>query len=203
MPALGRFVISQLSFFTNGLEKGHSPHRAVACAVDCWSASLASRGYWKRNLHLRILNIHLQTSHCRHALPQTLRFILSFNGRELSFFIHVQGHKYWSSKIKTESQTAQDDEPVWCYGFLRWHTVQTYHPGFYSGPAINITGSSVLLWPPSFFLEEDIAALCECRVGEADQMLKLLAWNLFSGYCKIMSRKDDSCFWWRNLKTKY
>ena len=50
MPALGRLVVSQLPFFsfffiTNGLGKGHGFYRAVACAVDCWSTSLAGRGY--------------------------------------------------------------------------------------------------------------------------------------------------------------
>jgi len=36
-----------LSFlFTNGLEKGYSPYRAVACDVDSWYTSLASRKHW-------------------------------------------------------------------------------------------------------------------------------------------------------------
>lgn len=72
----------------------------AACAVDCWSASLATRRYGERNLHLRILNIHLQTSHPRYALPWMLRSSLSFNGIGLSFLIHVQGPECWPYKIK-------------------------------------------------------------------------------------------------------
>lgn len=59
--------VDQLSlsfpFYKWSRKRPQSLWSGVACAVDC------RRGYWKRNLHLRILNIHLQTSHHRHALP--------------------------------------------------------------------------------------------------------------------------------------
>lgn len=87
-----------------------------------WSASLASRGYWQRNLHLRILNIHLQTSHHRHALPWTLRSSLSFDGIELSFLIHVQGPECWPYKIKI---SREPNSPGWTANLMLWISEMT------------------------------------------------------------------------------
>lgn len=85
--SIGQISQSLCVLITNGLDKGRGPDRTDPLSCGLLVHFSGQQETLKINLHLKTLNIHLQTSPSRHTLLlNSVRFPLLFVGMGLGVF---------------------------------------------------------------------------------------------------------------------